>query len=478
MKNFSKYCLLSFLLLAKTSFSQDTAKSRNTIWLQTIVNNAIAEKSSDNNFHDAPAGYAIYYTKVDSLDVPYVVYVPKNYDSSKPTSLVVFLHGGVVSIDSFQYNNALFISGEPVFSIANKYNEIVLYPFGKKDFGWVKQKASFENIITEIKLVELTYNIDKDNIFLGGMSNGGSAAFWFITNHPEIFKAFYAFSALPKLYHEEINFRNITLNKPLYSINAKDDEGYSFPKVKSVYNLHEAEAPGWHFDSVETGNHGFIYDDSGLVVMNNLFNNLDIFRLSQKRIYDSLRQVFSQVDEEDQKYRNEMDDMRKKYGGGSVEMKNLFKEMKIADSLNLIVAEKIINKYGWLGANKIGRYANNVLFMVIQHSDLKTQEQYLPVMQDAVKNDNAEARDLALLEDRVALKQGRKQIYGSQISWHLKTNTYIIYPIIDPDNLDRRRASVGLSPYADYLKVVNLTWNLEQYKKDLPEIERQFKTMK
>ncbi len=473
MKNYSIYFLLSFLSLTEISFSQGTAALTNKIWFQTIVNNAIAKKSSDNNFHNAPAGYALYYTNVDSLNVPYLVYVPKNYDSSKPNSLIVFLHGGIVSIDSFQYNNASFISGEPVFSIAEKYNQIVLYPFGKKNFGWVKQNAAFENIITEIKAVEQRYDIDKDNIFLGGISNGGSAAFWFITYHPQIFKAFYAFSALPKLYHAEINFKNITVNKPLYSINAKDDEGYAFTKVASVYN--KAEAPGWYFDSVETGNHGFIYEDSGLVVMNNLFNNLDIFRLSQKRIYDSLRQVFSQVDEEDQKYRNDMDDVRKKYGGGSVEMKNLFKEMKIADSLNLIVVEKIINKYGWLGADKIGRFANNVLFMVIQHSDFKTQEQYLPVMQEAVKNNNAEAQDLALLEDRVALKQGKKQIYGSQISWNLKTNTYIIYPIIDPDNLDRRRAAVGLSPYSDYLKVVNITWNLEQYKKDLPEIERQFR---
>lgn len=195
-------------------------------------------------------------------------------------------------------------------------------------------------------------------------------------------------------------------------------------------------------------------------------------------LYDSIRKVLIQVDIDDQKYRNEMDAVQEKYGGDSKETKDLFKNMGISDSLNLIIAEKIIDKYGWLGADEIGNQANTALFMVIQHNDLKTQEKYLPVIREAVRNGKAKASDLALLEDRVALQEGRSQIYGSQLSWNLKTNTYIILPIIDPDNLDKRRAAVGLMAYADYLKGLNIMWNLEQYKKDLPEIEKQFKLKK
>lgn len=449
----------------------------NQIWLQTIEKNAIAKYPSSENFHNAPHGFALYFSKVDSLNVPYLVYVPKNYDSSKPHSLIVFLHGGV-SIDSFQYKNASFASGEPIFTIADKYNDVVLYPFGRKDYGWVKQQDAFENIIVEISKVEQTYYIKKNNVFLGGMSDGGRATFWFITHYPQTFSAFYAFSPIPKLYHSEINFKNITENKPLYSINAKDDEVYSFSKVKSIYEQHTKEAPGWHFDSVETGNHGFIYGDSGLVIIANLFDKMNVTAISQEKVYDSIRQILLQVDISDQEYRNHMNDVRKKYGGDSKEMKSLFKNMDLTDSANLVIIVDIISKYGWLGAKEIGNEANSTLFMVIQHNDLKTQEKYLPVLRQAVKEGNAKAKELALLEDRVALKEGKLQIYGSQVSWNLKTNQYIILPMIDPDKVDERRKAVGLGSYADYLKGFDITWNLEQYKKELPEIEKQFKSKK
>lgn len=478
MKKFSKYSWLLFLLLTEVSFCQEATTSANAKWLMTIADHAIKAKSFREGFHHAPYGFALYYSKSDSLNIPFLVYVPKSYDSSKSHSLIVYLHGGVAGIDSFQYKNASFASNEPIFSIAEKYSDIVLYPFGRKDFGWVKQPAAFENIMTEISEVEKYYNIDRNNIFLGGMSNGGSAAFWFITNHPQTFKAFYAFSAMPKLYQSEINFQNIKQNKPLYSVNAKNDAGYSFSKVKAIYEEHKREAAGWHFDSIATGNHGFIYDDSGWVVMNDLFEELNVFSYKQKSIYDSIAQLLKQVDYDDQKYRNNIDVVQGKYGGGSKEMKSLFRTMSMADSLNLIIVEKIIDENGWLGADEIGEQANNTLFMVIQHNDLRTQETYLPVMREAVANNKAKASDLALLEDRVALREGRSQIYGSQVSWNMETNIYIILPITDPDNLDKRRAAVGLDSYTDYLKGIGLTWNLEQYKKDLPEIERQFKSKK
>jgi uncharacterized protein DUF6624 len=116
--------------------------------------------------------------------------------------------------------------------------------------------------------------------------------------------------------------------------------------------------------------------------------------------------------------------------------------------------------------------------MVVQHSDQKTQEKYLPIIREAVRNGNAKATSLALLEDRVALHQGKKQIYGSQVSWNMKTNTSFVAPLIDPDNVDKRRAAVGLQPLKDYLAALDLIWDVEQYKKELPLIETEFFKLK
>jgi hypothetical protein len=44
--------------------------------------------------------------------------------------------------------------------------------------------------------------------------------------------------------------------------------------------------------------------------------------------------------------------------------------------------------------------------------------------------------------------------------------------------MDERRAEVGLQPLADYVKFWNITWDVEQYKKDLPAIEAREKESK
>ncbi|SHL46350.1 DUF6624 domain-containing protein [Flavobacterium saccharophilum] len=142
------------------------------------------------------------------------------------------------------------------------------------------------------------------------------------------------------------------------------------------------------------------------------------------------------------------------------------------DSINLIRVMKILDERGWVGKDVVGSQANQTLFYVIQHSDLKYQQKYLPMMRDAVKKGNAKAGSLALLEDRVALREGKKQIYGSQVSNHPTTKIPFVFPLEDPDNVDKRRASVGLGTMSDYLKYWNATWDVEAYKKELPEIEK------
>jgi hypothetical protein len=91
------------------------------------------------------------------------------------------------------------------------------------------------------------------------------------------------------------------------------------------------------------------------------------------------------------------------------------------------------------------------------------------MMRDAVKKGNAQGGSLALLEDRVALRQGKKQIYGSQIG-SSEIQLYHVLPMEDPDNVDKRRAEVGLSPLADYVIHWQIKWDVEQYKKDLEKM--------
>jgi hypothetical protein len=94
-------------------------------------------------------------------------------------------------------------------------------------------------------------------------------------------------------------------------------------------------------------------------------------------------------------------------------------------------------------------------------------------MREAVKQKKVWPQQLALLEDRIAVRNGKKQIYGSQLSGD-GSGTYQIDPLEDPRNVDKRRAAVGLGPLADYLKRWNIVWDAEEYIKNAPITEKAY----
>lgn len=193
---------------------------------------------------------------------------------------------------------------------------------------------------------------------------------------------------------------------------------------------------------------------------------------SDSKLNYELISILDTIHANDQKYREKTDEIAEKYGLQSNEMKEIWKIMLVMDSINLIKVKKIIDENGWLDSDIIGEQGNKTLFLVIQHSDYKTQTAYLPVLREAVKKHNAKANHLALLEDRIALSQGKKQIYGSQVGQDNKTGEYYIFPIEDPENIDKRRAEVGLEPISEYLKTWNLNWDAKKHKAIIEETEK------
>lgn len=103
------------------------------------------------------------------------------------------------------------------------------------------------------------------------------------------------------------------------------------------------------------------------------------------------------------------------------------------------------------------------MFLVIQHADLAMQIKYLPMMKEAVKKGDVPKSELALLEDRIRIAQGKKQIYGSQIGRNPQTGKYFVKPIIEPEKVNNRRAKVGLQPIEKYVKHWGINWNIKKH---------------
>ncbi|MFC0604885.1 DUF6624 domain-containing protein [Winogradskyella pulchriflava] len=144
--------------------------------------------------------------------------------------------------------------------------------------------------------------------------------------------------------------------------------------------------------------------------------------------------------------------------------------VKVQDSIidkNHAINEKkvktILDKHGWPTKDMIGERGNWTLCNVIQHSDNEVRIQYLPMMRQAVKDKKLEPRFLVRAEDRIATERGDLQIYGGQMKYYPETKSFNLWPVFDPENIDKRRTAIGLDSIAIFLKNrFDFEWNLEE----------------
>lgn len=183
----------------------------------------------------------------------------------------------------------------------------------------------------------------------------------------------------------------------------------------------------------------------------------------KEKYYDKpLVAILDTIYKDDQTDRRKIDQITNDYGYQSDEMINLWDTINAKDSINQIKVMKIIDERGWLGEGVIGFQGNKTLFLVIQHSDLETQLKYLPIIKQAAKDGNVRKSYMALFEDRIALRQGQKQIYGSQMYTSRDGEVYVA-PLIDPENVEKRRAKFGINSLKEYLAHKEMIWDVEKY---------------
>ena len=71
---------------------------------------------------------------------------------------------------------------------------------------------------------------------------------------------------------------------------------------------------------------------------------------------------------------------------------------------------------------------------------------------------------VAMLTDRVEVKAGRPQIYGTQLS--LKNGQLVFDPIADSAGVDRRRRRMGLPPLVEYRRLIDSAFGTAPAKPD------------
>ena len=110
---------------------------------------------------------------------------------------------------------------------------------------------------------------------------------------------------------------------------------------------------------------------------------------------------------------------------------------------------EITTDVGWPGRSMVGEDGADAAWVITQHADRHHayRRHWLPLVERAVADGEADPRHLARLTDRIALVEGGPQSYGTYAHLDAAGGTVFEVPIAGTaHDLERRRAVLGLPP--------------------------------
>jgi hypothetical protein len=160
---------------------------------------------------------------------------------------------------------------------------------------------------------------------------------------------------------------------------------------------------------------------------------------------DALRRELLQMGRLDQ-------EVREGFSAERVQDTAYIGRMMRVDSAHTTRMREILRMHGWPVISLVGEDAAAAAFLLVQHTADNDLQRAALALMEAAPGGEVSLPDLAMLSDRVRVRQGLPQRYGSQFS--LVDGRWIADPIDDLARLDERRASMGLPPMADYVRMM------------------------
>lgn len=126
-------------------------------------------------------------------------------------------------------------------------------------------------------------------------------------------------------------------------------------------------------------------------------------------------------------------------------------EMEAVHLENAALLEQAIAALGaWPTRARVGDDGAGAGFLIGQHAISRPdlQRRALALMLEAAEHGEINVVDTAYIADRIAVFEGRKQIFGTHFDWD-GAGQLSPAPVDAPETLDERRASVGLPSMAE-----------------------------
>lgn len=112
--------------------------------------------------------------------------------------------------------------------------------------------------------------------------------------------------------------------------------------------------------------------------------------------------------------------------------------------------ERIFARYGWPKRSIFGKETVHDYWLLVQHQPLEVQQKMLPEMEVAAGQGEASRADYAYLYDRVQMRLGKPQRWGTQAK--CVNGLPVLYRVEDQAGLEERRRELRMPPAAVYLK--------------------------
>ena len=165
----------------------------------------------------------------------------------------------------------------------------------------------------------------------------------------------------------------------------------------------------------------------------------------------ALRKELLQRVEQDQAIRNELI-----AAGIKKPDPDILARMKTIDASNTKRMREIVRTYGCPSPKLVGHDGVQAAFLLVQHAEHDFQKEMLPLVEKSFKDGAIRGQSYALLLDRVLIRDGKLQVYGTQAKpieeWDGTEPS--LQPIEDEANFDKRRTEVGLPPLSEYKKLL------------------------
>lgn len=178
-------------------------------------------------------------TNRDGLEHEYVVLIPDNYDPANRYPVRVYLHGGV---SRPKRENGEFWRNEARIT---RNDAVVVIPSGWSESLWW-QDSQIENLSGILHDLKRTYNLDENKVFLLGISDGATGAYYQGFKATTPWAAFLPLNGHPVVLANpatdsdgDIHVTNLR-NKPLFVINGDEDPLYPTSSVRPFLSLFDA----------------------------------------------------------------------------------------------------------------------------------------------------------------------------------------------------------------------------------------------